>query len=124
MGKSQASSLPPSPPLTLTSESQPGLQPKSSSWLHVSVFASTFLTIFLAELGDKTQITILLMSAQSGAPWVVFLGAAIALVATSLAGVLLGRWLSTRLSPRTLERAAGFVLLVIATTLVWDIWQH
>jgi putative Ca2+/H+ antiporter (TMEM165/GDT1 family) len=49
-------------------------------------FASTFATIFLAELGDKTQVTTLLISAQSGQPWVVFLGAGTALIATSLLG--------------------------------------
>jgi len=56
-----------------------------------AVFVSTFLTILLAELGDKTQITILLMSAEFKHPLPLFLGAAIALVTTSLLGVLAGR---------------------------------
>jgi Ca2+/H+ antiporter, TMEM165/GDT1 family len=85
------------------------------------VFGSTFVTIFLAEVGDKTQVTTLLMSAQSHKPWVVFAGASSALVATSLLGVLLGRWLAKRLSPRTLEVGAGLTLLVIAVLLVWDL---
>jgi putative Ca2+/H+ antiporter (TMEM165/GDT1 family) len=82
---------------------------------------STFATIFLAELGDKTQVATLLMSAESGKPWIVFLGAGTALIATSLVGVLLGRWLSRRVSPRTLDTAAGFMLLVITVWLLWDV---
>lgn len=85
------------------------------------VFVSTFITIFLAELGDKTQVTTLLMSAQADAPWVVFLGAGSALVATSLIGVLVGQWLARRLSPQTLDTAAGAVLLGITLWLLWDI---
>ena len=46
------------------------------------LFASTFTTVFLAELGDKTQLATLLLSAQSGRPLLVFVGAALALVAS------------------------------------------
>jgi len=88
-----------------------------------TVFASTFVKIFLAEIGDKTQITTLLMTAESHQPWVVFAGAATALILTSLLGVLLGQWLASRLSPRVLETAAGMALLGVAITLVWDLWQ-
>lgn len=94
---------------------------KPSLGCELRIFASTFVTIFLAELGDKTQLTTLLMSAESQSPWVVFTGAAIALVCTSLLGVLLGRWLATKVSPKTLEISAGFMLLLIAATLFWDI---
>jgi putative Ca2+/H+ antiporter (TMEM165/GDT1 family) len=85
------------------------------------VFGSTFLTIFLAEFGDKTQLSTLLMSAESQLPWVVFLGSAAALITTSLLGVLLGRWLATRLAPRTMETAAGVSMLLISVMLLWDI---
>ena len=85
------------------------------------VFLSTFITIFLAELGDKTQVTTLLMSAESKAPIVVFLGAGLALIATSLIGVLLGQWLSNRVSEETLDTCAGILLLLITIGLVSDI---
>ena len=48
--------------------------------------SSTFITIFLAEMGDKTQLVTLLMSAESQSPWIVFIGAALALISTSLLG--------------------------------------
>ena len=45
-----------------------------------TVLLTTFTTVFLAELGDKTQLATLLLSAQSGQPWLVFGGAALALI--------------------------------------------
>lgn len=86
-----------------------------------AIFSSTFLTIFLAEMGDKTQLATLLMSAESQSPWIVFVGAAMALIATSLLGVLIGRWLAQRLSPKTMETAAGAMLLFICIMLLWDV---
>jgi putative Ca2+/H+ antiporter (TMEM165/GDT1 family) len=94
---------------------------QSGKWRFLSAFGSTFLTIFLAELGDKTQIATLLMSAQSHRPWIVFTGAATALVATSLVGVLIGRWLCQNVAPRNLEKATGGILLVVATLLILDV---
>lgn len=87
----------------------------------ISCFLSTFVTIFLAELGDKTQVATLLMSAQSHNPMTVFLGAASALIATSLVGVLLGRWLSKILSPQLLERVTGIILAIVSVLLFIDV---
>ncbi|MEH1909714.1 MAG: TMEM165/GDT1 family protein [Nostoc sp.] len=87
------------------------------------VFGTTFVTIFLAEIGDKTQLSTLLMSAESHSPWVVFIGSAAALITTSLLGVLLGSWIANRLSPKTVEKSAGVMLLVISLMLFWDIFQ-
>ena len=87
------------------------------------VFGTTFITIFLAVIGDKTQLSTLLMSAESHAPWVVFAGSGAALITTSLLGVLLGGWISTKLSPKTVEKSAGVMLLLISLMLVWDVIQ-
>ncbi len=84
-------------------------------------FGTTFVTIFLAEIGDKTQLSTLLMSAQSHSPWVVFMGSGAALITTSLLGVLLGSWIASRLSPKTVEKAAGVMLLLISIMLFWDV---
>jgi putative Ca2+/H+ antiporter (TMEM165/GDT1 family) len=80
-----------------------------SSWF--SVFFSTAGTVFLAELGDKTQLAALLLAAESGRPGLVFLGASLALICSSLVGVLLGRWLSSLMAPQQLERAAGVLMV-------------
>ena len=76
-----------------------------------AVLVTTFTTVFLAELGDKTQLATLLLSAQSGQPWLVFAGAALALICSSLVGVLVGRWLSTVMQPERLEQMAGLLML-------------
>ena len=85
------------------------------------IFSSTFITIFLAEMGDKTQLVTLLMSAESQSPWTVFTGAALALVATSLIGVSIGYWLSKKLSPETLDLAVAILLLFITGWLISDV---
>ncbi len=103
---------------TSETPTQPTQPSQANAW---AIFASTFVTIFLAEIGDKTQITTLLMTAESHKPWVVFAGAGTALVLTSLLGVLVGRWLATRIQPKTLERSAGISLLVIAGLLIWEV---
>ena len=94
-------------------------QPKAQSPL--AIFGTTAITIFLAEIGDKTQLSTLMMSAQSHQPWVVFIGSAVALITTSLLGVALGSWISSKLSPRTVNKAAGVTLLLISLMLFGDV---
>jgi putative Ca2+/H+ antiporter (TMEM165/GDT1 family) len=78
-----------------------------------AAFLTTFTTVFLAELGDKTQLAALLLSAQSGRPALVFVGASLALISSSLVGVLLGRWLARMLPPQQLERIAGILMVAL-----------
>ncbi len=108
-------------PEPASSAKQTDLSQNSTQPNILKIFVTTFITIFLAEIGDKTQLTTLLMTAESHAPWVVFIGAGSALVLTSLLGVLLGQWLASRISPRTLERAAGSSLLLISALLIWEV---
>lgn len=88
-----------------------GLPPEATSF--GAVFLTTFTTVFLAELGDKTQLAALLLSAESGRPVLVFIGASLALISSSLVGVLLGRWLSRVMPPRQLERLAGILMIAL-----------
>jgi putative Ca2+/H+ antiporter (TMEM165/GDT1 family) len=98
----------------------PPSQPKFNDTFWAA-FSSTFLTIFLAEMGDKTQLVTLLMSAESQSPIVVLLGAAAALVTTSLLGVLIGYWLARKLSTQTLHLSVALLLMAIAGLLLGDI---
>ena len=107
----EPSSAPSSTPSPASEASSPasGSAEGSAGWL--KVFLSTAGTVFLAELGDKTQLAALLLAAESGRPFVVFLGASLALICSSLVGVLLGRWLSSLMAPQQLERAAGVLMV-------------
>ncbi|MEB3219412.1 MAG: TMEM165/GDT1 family protein [Nostocales cyanobacterium 94392] len=100
-------------------ESQDNSTQKSQSPLFI--FASTFITIFLAEIGDKTQLSTLLMSAESHSPWVVFFGSGAALITTSFLGVALGSLLAKHLSPKIINKAAGVTLLLISLMLFLDL---
>ncbi len=99
--------LPPAPPAV----AGPQAGEVGGGWF--AVFLSTATTVFLAELGDKTQLAALLLSAESGRPLVVFVGASLALICSSLVGVLLGRWLSTVLPGHQLERLAGILMVAL-----------
>ncbi|MEY2984925.1 MAG: hypothetical protein RLZZ568_1542 [Cyanobacteriota bacterium] len=96
-------------------------QPSKAPHYFRPIFMSTFLTIFLAEMGDKTQLSTLLISAESQSPWVVFAGSATALITTSLLGVLLGYWIARRLSPPILDFCVALLLLLITSLLMGDV---
>ena len=77
------------------------------------VLMTTFGIIFLAELGDKTQIAAMTMAAQKKRPWEVFIGAALALAAVSAIGVLVGSLLGNYLPVEWIKRVAGAAFIVI-----------
>ncbi len=79
-----------------------------------------FLTVLVAEIGDKTQLSTFMLSAESNAPLTVFLGAGSALCLTSLLGVIAGTWLAKFLTPRILETLTGLSYLVLSIGLLWD----
>ena len=83
-----------------------------------SILITSFSTIFLAELGDKTQLATLILSAQSGRPLVIFIGAAMALISTSLLGVLIGRWIANNLPREKFTVVTGIIMLSLGVYLV------
>jgi putative Ca2+/H+ antiporter (TMEM165/GDT1 family) len=83
------------------------------------LFATVFTTVFVAELGDKTQLATLLYAAEGAHPkWTVFLAASAALVLTSALGVRAGSALSQYLDPRVLRWIAGLGFVAIG---VWTL---
>jgi Ca2+/H+ antiporter, TMEM165/GDT1 family len=81
--------------------------------MNFRLFASTFVAIFVAEMGDKTQLATLSLSASTSSRWVVFAGSALALVATSAIAVLGGEVVTRFLPAIWLRRAAGVVFVVL-----------
>ncbi len=85
-------------------------EPKdSSTFIHILI--TSFSTIFLAELGDKTQLATLMLSAQSGRPIIIFTGASLALITTSLLGVLIGQWIAKNLPRQKFTVITGAIML-------------
>ena len=77
------------------------------------VLLTTFGIIFLAEMGDKTQLAAMTMAAQKKRPWEVFLGASLALAVGSAIGGLVGSVLSHYLPIDWIKRIAGAAFIVI-----------
>ncbi len=89
----------------------------------LSIFITTFTTIFIAELGDKTQIATLMLSAESGKPIIVFLGSSLALISSSLVGVLIGKWLSKKISPSKFALFTGALMIIISVFLSYETFK-
>ena len=82
---------------------------------------TAFLTLFLAELGDKTQLAVITMSANTESKIAVFIGASLALVLVSLLGVLVGGILSQWIPVEWLQRivAVAFISIGILMLIGW-----
>ena len=86
-----------------------GIEEKSGR----NIFLTALLMILIAELGDKTQLTVAALSATSE-PLAAYIGATSALIMTTFLGVMSGRWLLKCVSVRILHRAGGVLFLVFA----------
>ena len=82
------------------------------------ILLSTFALLFVAELGDKTQLAVISMTAKHKAPLWVFVGATLALTAVTALGVL-GGGLLTRLVPEMVLRKVAAVMFVVMGLLMW-----
>ena len=82
------------------------------------VFLTTFGVIFLAEMGDKTQLAAMTMAAQSKKPWAVFIGAALALTAVSAIGVVVGGLVGEYVPLIWVKRVAALSFIVIGVLIL------
>ena len=82
------------------------------------VLFTTFGIIFLAEMGDKTQLVAMTMAAEKKRPWEVFLGASIALAAVSAVGIIVGTALGQYLPIEWIKRVAGAAFVVIGVLIL------
>lgn len=83
------------------------------------LLGTVFATVFVAELGDKTQLsTMLYASGAQNNKWVVFMGSALALVLSSALGVFAGSFIGARISPQLLTRLAGVGFIAVG---IWTL---
>lgn len=86
--------------------------------MDLRVLLTTFGIIFLAEMGDKTQLAAMTMAAQTKKPWAVFLGASLALAAVSALGVVVGATLGNYVPLEWVKRIAAVAFIVIGVLML------
>lgn len=84
------------------------------------LIATAFGILFLAELGDKTQLAVFTLAAQTKSPGTVFIGASLALVLVTLLGAYLGGFISNYVPPKTLHIGAGTLFILLGVSLLWE----
>lgn len=87
-----------------------------------NIVITTFMMIFLAELGDKTQLAVVTLS-TTHAPLTIWLSATLALSATSLIGIYAGRKFLARLNINLLHKFSGLFFILIAISLLFTLYQ-
>lgn len=86
--------------------------------MNFRVFATTFATLFLAEMGDKTQLAAITLSASTKQPWAVFLGGTAALAAVTGLGVVFGEGI-LRVVPEAVIRRGAALLFMAIGAFMW-----
>ena len=84
----------------------------------ITLLFTTFVTVFLAEMGDKTQLTTITLSSTTNKPLAVFIGSSIALILATLLGVLAGGSIANLIPAFLLKLLSGIVFLIIGITLL------
>jgi putative Ca2+/H+ antiporter (TMEM165/GDT1 family) len=85
------------------------------SW---KVIFSTFMLLFLAELGDKTQLAVITSTANTRNPLSVFIGATLALAVVTLIGVVFGEAITARVPPTVMRVVAGSLFLIFGALIL------
>ncbi len=83
------------------------------------IFGTAFVTLFLAELGDKTQLAVITMTANTESRISVFLGASFALLLVTLLGVLFGGILSQYVPTEWLQRIVAVAFIAIGVLMLF-----
>ena len=87
----------------------------------LTLLFTTFVTVFLAEMGDKTQLTTITLSSTTNKPLAVFIGSSIALILATLLGALAGGSISNLIPAFLLKLLSGTVFLIIGVNLLVQI---
>ncbi len=82
------------------------------------VFFTTFGVMFLAELGDKTQLAVISCASRFRSPWTVFAGAALAMVLATAIGTAVGSFLPAVLGERTIRFVSGGLFIVFGVLIL------
>ena len=84
----------------------------------LTLLFTTFVTVFLAEMGDKTQLTTITLSSTTNKPLAVFIGSSLALMSATLLGALAGGSIANLIPAFLLKLLSGIVFLIIGFNLL------
>ena len=84
----------------------------------LTLLFTTFMTVFLAEMGDKTQLTTVTLSSATNKPLAVFIGSSLALILATLLGALAGSSISNLIPAFILKLLSGIVFLILGINLL------
>ena len=84
----------------------------------LTLLITTFVTVFLAEMGDKTQLTTITLSSTTNKPLAVFIGSSLALISATLLGALAGGSIANLIPAFLLKLLSGIVFLIIGFNLL------
>ena len=83
----------------------------------LTLLFTTFIAVFLAEMGDKTQLTTITLSSTTNKPLAVFIGSSLALILATLLGALAGGSIANLIPAFLLKLLSGIVFLIIGINL-------
>ena len=87
--------------------------------MDLKIIGTTFMTLFLAEMGDKTQLAVLSLTAASKQPLSVFVGAVSALLLVTAVGVLVGEGLTQAIPEAILHKGAALLFILIGVVMLF-----
>lgn len=83
---------------------------------------STFGLVFLAEMGDKTQLAAISLVSRYKSPWAVFLGASIAMAVVTAIGVIFGDVLTRYVSVEYLRKGGALLFIIVGLLMFFEIF--
>ncbi len=83
------------------------------------IFWTAFATLFLAEIGDKTQLAVIAMTAKTKALVSIFLGASLALVVVTLLGVVVGGFITEYIPTEWLQRVVAVIFIAVGVLMLF-----
>lgn len=82
------------------------------------IFLTTFGVMFLAEIGDKTQLAVISLASRYRSPWTVFIGAALAMVTATAIGVVIGRFVPVLFGENVVRIVSGGLFILFGVLIL------
>jgi len=85
-----------------------------------SAFFATFISVFLAEMGDKTQLAVFGFASQNVSKWTIFIAASLGLIAATAIGVLVGTVIGKYVDPIYIKYGSGVLFVIIGLFIIFQ----